>query len=97
MDWASADHVDGALAALRETVKELDACDDAIDLAETRARVRELVAQLGPDAESALREMAGIGDGGLPGKLALINSVMDALPDEMAEYILANYMNQTFA
>ena len=59
--------------------------------------MRELVAQLGPDAESALREMAGIGDGGLPGKLALINSVMDALPDEMAEYILANYMNQTFA
>lgn len=96
MDWASADHVDGALQALRESCKELDASTDTINLAEIRTHVRELVAQLGPDAEGALREMAGISDGGLPGKLALINSVMDALPDEMAEYILANYMNQTF-
>jgi len=90
------DSVEPSLAVLREAVEEVKSDPQAIDLQGVRAAVQEMLASQGADAEAALKQMAGIDSGGLPEKMALINSVMDALPDEMAEYMLSDYMNQVF-
>ena len=68
----------------------------ALNLAEVRATVHKMLEELGPQAGDALREMAGIKEEGLPSRMALINSVMDALPDDMAELMLSQYMNEVF-
>lgn len=96
LDWGSADSVDGALAALREAVDEVRNDPDAIDLVATRATVRSMLADQGTNALAALRDLAGISDAGLPARMAMINSVMDALPDDMVEYLLTDYMNNVF-
>lgn len=96
LDWASADHVEQALRILQESVTEVRQDAGALDLAEVRATVQKMLDELGPEAGGALREMAGIREEGLPSRMALINSVMDALPDEMAEFMLSQYMNEVF-
>jgi len=97
LNWGVADSVDEALAVLREAVGEVRANPNPIDLKQVRATVHGILQAEGDNAKQALREMAGIGDGGLPKSMALINSVMDALPDELAEHLLSDYMNQVFA
>lgn len=98
MEWGCADSVAGAVACLREAVAEVRADENAIDLEAMWAKVGETLAGAGsPEAaDAALRELAGLTEGGLPERMARINSVMDALPDEMAEYMLCDYMNQVF-
>ena len=96
VNWGCADRVDEALAVLREAVDEVKSNPNPLDLAAIRTNVQKLVSDLGADADPALRAMAGISEGGLPKKMAMINSVMDSLPDEMAEYMLSDYMNHVF-
>ena len=96
LNWGVADSVEPSLAMLRDAVAEVRANANPIDLHQVRQAVHELLAQHGSEAEAALREMAGLDSGGLPEQMALINSVIDALPDEMAEYMLSDYMNQVF-
>jgi glutamate/tyrosine decarboxylase-like PLP-dependent enzyme len=91
-----AESVEPALAMLGEAVAEVKANPTPIDLAQVRTTVQTMLVEQGENAEAALRAMAGIDSGGLPESMALINSVIDALPDEMAEYMLSNYMNQVF-
>ncbi len=96
LEWGCADSVDAALTVLREAVDEVRANPQSIDLATTREKVNQTLAEAGEGADTALRELAGLSDGGLPSDMALINSVLDALPDEIAEYMLSDYMNQVF-
>jgi glutamate/tyrosine decarboxylase-like PLP-dependent enzyme len=96
MEWGVADSVEAALAALREAVEETKNHPAPIALGQVRETVHTMLAQLGPEAENALKSMAGIDEGGLPSEMALINSVIDALPDEMAEFMLCDYMNKVF-
>jgi len=96
LEWGCADSVDGALAVLREAVEEVRNDPNAVNLQETRKTVQSMVAELGDGAQVALQQMAGLSDGGLPDKMALINSVVDALPDELAEFMLCDYMNEVF-
>lgn len=97
LNWGTADSVDGALAALRAAVDEVRAKPDAVDAAAVRAAVADILAREGANAGPALKQLAGLGDAGLPDRMALINTVMDALPDDVAEYLLASYMNEVFA
>ncbi|MBI1320923.1 MAG: aminotransferase class V-fold PLP-dependent enzyme [Candidatus Hydrogenedens sp.] len=96
MNWGTSDVVDDGLAALRKSVDEVRADSGAINLTAVRAQVQGLLADLGPGAGDALRDLAGITEGGLPERMALINSVIDALPDELAEHMLSSYMNEVF-
>ncbi len=96
LNWGVADSVEPSLAMLQEAVAEVKANPTPLDLDGVRTTVHATLAEHGADAETALRQMAGIDGGGLPEKMALINSVIDALPDEMAEYMLSDYMNQVF-
>lgn len=94
VDWRCADFVDEALAVLREAVEEVKSDASAVGLAEVRATVRKIIAEQGPNAGAILREMAGIAGGGAPRSVAMMNSVLDALPVEMAEHILSDYSNR---
>lgn len=96
LEWGCADSVDGALKALREAADEVRNDPNAVDLQATRSMVQGIVADSGENAKEVLSEMAGLGEGKLPEKMALINSVVDALPDELAEYMLCDYMNEVF-
>ncbi len=97
MEWGCADSVDGALAVLREAVDEVRANPNSIDLNAVRTQVHGLLESLGENAEAGLKQLAGLSDEGeLPEQMALINSVMDALPDELAEMMLSAYMNDVF-
>lgn len=96
LEWGCADSVDAALDVLREAVSEVQANPNPVDLEQIRSQVRDTLANSGDAAADALREIAGLTHGDLPTDMALINSVLDALPDEMAEYMLSDYMNQVF-
>jgi sphinganine-1-phosphate aldolase len=96
LGYGTADSVDAALAMLREAVVEVKANPNPIDLELVRGTVHKMLADLGENAGNALRAMAGISEGGLPTQMALINSVFDALPNELAENMLSDYMNQVF-
>lgn len=96
MDWGCVNVVDEALCAIREAVEEVKANPNPIDLAQVRVQVQGLLAGLGDAAPEALKEVAGITSNDLPTELALINSVMDALPDELAEHMMADYVNDMF-
>lgn len=98
MEWGCADSVDAGLDVLREATVEVRADKSAINLSEIRARVVEILTTAkSPDqVEANLRELAGLTSGQLPTKMARINSVLDALPDELTEYMLCDFMNKVF-
>jgi glutamate/tyrosine decarboxylase-like PLP-dependent enzyme len=53
-----------------------------------------------PDPEAAFRQLAaraGLTGTELPGEMAFINEVLDALPDELCNVFLVNYFNDLYA
>ena len=67
-----------------------------IDLAGVRAQVRGLLEGLGAGAVDQLKSMAGMEGTEVPQHMALINTVMDALPDEIAERLLTEFINDLY-
>ncbi len=55
-----------------------------------------MVTQLGPSAVDQLRAMAGLEGDALPTEWAMLNSVFDALPDEILEALLAEFVNDLY-
>jgi sphinganine-1-phosphate aldolase len=89
-------HVDPLLKDLRECVQVVKA-QAAIDSDAIRAMVG--AALQSPDAEAAfgqLAESAGLAGNELPNEMALINEVLDALPDELCNVFLVNYFNDLY-
>lgn len=97
MDLAAVPHVEQVLADLREAVEEVKGAANPIDAEAVAAQVRNLLESLGEGAQEALMAMAGLEGAELPEKMALINTVMDALPDDMAEFILSDFINDLYA
>lgn len=96
MEWGCAESVDDALKALRAAVEEVKADPEAIDLEQVRSSVRSLLDASDHPSANALKQLAGMSDGSLPARMAMINSVMDSLPNGIAEAMLSDYMNQVF-
>jgi glutamate/tyrosine decarboxylase-like PLP-dependent enzyme len=91
------DGVDEFLADLRQGVAAVRACDTPLDLATVRAQVSEILS--GHTAEEAiaqLQAMIGIEGSELPEGMAMLNSVMDALPNPVREGVLINYFNDLY-
>jgi hypothetical protein len=61
-----------------------------------RAEVGRVLANPAPEAFQKLSEMAGIQSDRLPDEMALINEVLDALPDAVANEVLINYFNDLY-
>lgn len=93
----SVHRVDEFLADLRAALDEVRAMPSPIDPEMVREQITALVANLEGDAFSALGAVAGIDGNSLPAEMALINTVLDALPDDLAEGLLIDYLNDLFA
>ncbi len=96
VNYGTVHNVEAMLRDLRECaeiVKQLPPIDSQA--------IRQLVQHVlqSPDIEQAfgqLAQMAGIAGTDLPEEMALINEVMDALPDHLANLLLINYFNDLY-
>jgi sphinganine-1-phosphate aldolase len=89
-------HVDAMLEALRECVGVVQA-REPIDV---NGLLEAVVAVLSEPDEHTLETLLGLvgvtGDG-LPERYALINTLLDALPDEQVNALLVQYLNTVYA
>ena len=88
--------------SVEEWSRDLDACVEEVRGQGPDERTRELatlgagltIDALTPDAIEELLELAGIGGGRLPGDLADINHILDAVDPEVKDRLLVSYFNE---
>jgi hypothetical protein len=96
VNYGTVPNVDALLADLRECV-ELVKASPPIDSQAIRSMVAGALQSPSPEeAFGQLAQMAGIAGTDLPEEMALINEVLDALPDELANMILIDYFNDLY-
>ncbi len=89
--------VDEFLKDLNESLEVIKKTPNKIDMAVIRKQVKSLIEGLGENAIEYLKKMAGIQDTNtLPEEMALISSILDSLPTEIAEALLIEYFNDLF-
>lgn len=90
--------VDEFLADLKDGVAAVKAMKNKIDMNAVRSQVRTMIDSFGAGALDQLTAMAGIGGagGGLPEDMALISSILDALPKDISEALLVDFANDLF-
>jgi len=95
---SSIPHVEELLKDLAAGVEAVRNHPEPIDRAAVQAQVQTMLATMegGPEAVAQLAAVAGLQGTDLPQHMALINTVMDALPDELAEMILIEFMNDLY-
>ncbi len=85
-------------------LEDLDACVTAaraLPSGELAGRIREAFGSLdpdalGPEAFAGLLGMAGVDGTSLPGRMAEINEVLNALPTKLRERLLVEYLNELY-
>lgn len=87
---------DEFLRALRAAADEVRNHPEPIDLAQVHATVAMMLEQFGEGALDQLRGMAGLESDALPTEWAMLNSVLDALPDEITEELLVDFVNDLY-
>lgn len=90
-------HEEALLAALREAAEELRAGPALDDVTALRAEVERLMARPGPDSFAQIAALAGLTPGQMPTGFARINTVLDALPDQLVDMLLIEYLNSIYA
>ncbi len=96
VNYGNAHRVDALLADLREAVEEVKRATP-IDTENVRAMVAWALQNPDPMAAFAqLMETVGIQGSELPEELALINEILDILPDSLADELLVNYFNDLY-
>ncbi|NUM53353.1 MAG: aspartate aminotransferase family protein [Candidatus Hydrogenedentes bacterium] len=93
----SATVVDEFLAALRDAVAAVKKDPNPIDANEIRTNIDALLAQPGEAPLKELAAMLGIDGTRLPERMALLNTVLDAIPDDLAEEVLTDFLNDLYA
>ena len=95
---ASVRWVDDLLADLRECTEKARALPSGQLAEKIRAAFGHLRAEdLDEQVFRGLLQMAGIGGGGLPERMAEINEVLNALPVPLRERLLVEYMNGVYS
>ncbi|RPI23152.1 MAG: aspartate aminotransferase family protein, partial [Chloroflexota bacterium] len=87
--------VDALLSDLRDCVRIVKE-SEPLPTGLIRAEVGRLLENLTPDAVANLAALAGIQGSALPDEMALINEVLDALPDELSNLLLIEYFNDLY-
>jgi glutamate/tyrosine decarboxylase-like PLP-dependent enzyme len=87
--------VDALLSDLRQCV-EIVKRAKPLDVAFIHGEVARALQNPTPEAFAGLAALAGIQRSDLPQEMALINEVLDALPDEVANLLLINYFNELY-
>lgn len=88
--------VDEFLEALRESVAEVRALPP-IHTAELQDGLRQMVASNDPDLFGKAMGLAGLSGDSLPRGMAMINTLLEALPGELAEDFLREYFNELYS
>lgn len=88
---------DEFLKDLRESVQRVKEDYPPLDIAEVRAEIEQAMKELTPEAFRQVLAMGGIDGTKLPSELALLNTVMDALPDPLCEELLVSFMNDLYS
>lgn len=96
VNYGTIHNVEAMLEDLRECV-EIVKQTTPIDSQAIRGLVAEAIKDPSPEeAFGNLAQMAGIAGTDLPEEMALINEVLDALPDDLANMLLINYFNDLY-
>jgi sphinganine-1-phosphate aldolase len=88
--------VDPFLADLRESLRRVRECETPLNIADVRAQVEQALRETSPDTFREILAMGGIRGTTLPEKMAVVNSVLDALPDPAAESLLIEFINDFY-
>jgi glutamate/tyrosine decarboxylase-like PLP-dependent enzyme len=89
--------VDALLTDLRDAVAEVRANPAVGDTDALRAEVERLMRAPGPDTFAHLAGLAGMTPGQMPTSFARINTVLDALPNQVVNMLLVEYLNSIYA
>ena len=95
LNYGTAGQVDALLNDLRECVALLRE-KQPLDSAFIRSEVARILGNPTPAAFTELAALAGIQGSELPQEMAMINEVLDALPDELANVLLIEYFNDLY-
>lgn len=93
--YGTVGRVDEFLAALKESVEEVRRMPP-IDVAQMQAVLQDIIAADDPNAFQKAAELVGISDGGLPSAMAPINTLLEAMPDEIQSMFLIEYFNDLY-
>ena len=96
VNHSSVKHIDALIEDLRAAIAAVKQSGVNLDAALIKGQIEQMLANLTPDALPQVLAMAGISGGNLPDKLALINTVLDSLPDPLAEELLSGYFNDIY-
>jgi glutamate/tyrosine decarboxylase-like PLP-dependent enzyme len=88
--------VDELLADLRASIAVVKANQRADDVFALQAEVERLMQNPGPAAFAQIAALAGLTPGSLPDGYARINTVLDALPDQLVDALLIEYLNELY-
>jgi sphinganine-1-phosphate aldolase len=89
--------VDALLSDIRSALESLDqAADTSRETDTLRSEVLRLMASPGPETFGQIAALAGMIPGEMPTSFARINTVLDALPDELVDVLLVEYLNSIY-
>jgi glutamate/tyrosine decarboxylase-like PLP-dependent enzyme len=89
MAQAFVDELPAAIQAVKDNPNK-------IDFNMVRAQVKSMLESFGDDAIAQLSAMAGVGGADMPREMALISTILDALPKHMSEALLKDFINDLF-
>ena len=88
--------VDEFLDALRESVEAVKKSGVTLDPTVIKSQLDQMLGNLTPEGLQQILAMAGISGTKLPDHTALINTVLDNMPDAVVEDLLTGYINDLF-
>ncbi len=96
VNHSSVSFVDALLADLRASMDAVRAYRNPIEIEVMRRQINGLIAGDPENAAETILGLAGIDDNALPAEMALINTVLEVLPDPLAEELLIGYINELY-
>ena len=87
---------DALLEDLRASVEHVRVSPEQINIEAVREQLNGLLAANPENATDMILAMGGISGTELPESMAMINTVLECLPDAMAEELLIGYLNDLF-
>jgi len=95
VNYGNLAQADALLNDLRQCV-EIVKKAQPLDVEFIRNEVARVLQDRRPEAFASLAGLAGLRGSDLPEEMALINEVLDTLPDEIANMLLINYFNELY-
>lgn len=96
VNYSTVPNVEGFLRDLRESVEAVKKSEIQIDLAKVKRDIDGLLQSGSENAFEQLAAVAGLSGGEIPKQMAMINSVLDSLPDELTAEMLVRFMNDLY-